>query len=785
MRGEFDFCFRPAMKPLTQILMPGAYLFAFAASPFLPAQDGKGDAPPLEQSIVLNSERASLIKEKKITVSSALDWLRANNGHRADKAGETPVTGPFFAEVFGATCERAEPAELRDLQRIMEGLPAEAHLFKDCFGHYVVAQLRASVAKWQRERPKVSWPALAVTPPAALDESPPEFREAWLLARTVQEPYRKLLKTAMEEKPGPAKRKSEQLEGDLRALVARPEGAWRILLAHEWESACGTGMEDLYHPRNRGILLSLLAEGKIPEVLGCLFDQVAMSGRGPAISELTRDLCTALGLDWELVTLGSLLPDADGGAEAFRDGVKLNRWRSEIDGWPLLAAFGSPRGVRCGLAAARRAWMHELEALAFLSMAAGPEPGPNHFAPVSVGAREWKRKEALPEDVRAEIFALYAKSIDVNRPVEELCWTVRVPRHMVLGLRAPLEKLLGHPSHPIAAEALQRLVEAKLAAVDTPIVPEPPPLKLRVMMNGEPLANASLRARGTGFDTEVRTGKDGRFAVPLRHVLEPGRLNQVEVRSELSANGAIPGLDISPARDIPEIPAKALKSTTWREPWMEVSTPVKVGEDREYELSVTTAPLEITIDPASPVDPKAAITIRLLRFGGEPYFGASIELQGQLRDTFTFERLQLQSYRLEVRAAGAAHYTSDRIDLGRAGSIRLIKLQPGRSVNGRFRLPNGEHRELRFAGHLLRNSQAAVNPGEDWDGLPLGKYRLLIPATAELNAAREKQGIVGLETPPEEQHGGLNHEFELRADSPLVVDLGELHPKPVAGGSKK
>jgi hypothetical protein len=75
--------------------------------------------------------------------------------------------------------------------------------------------------------------------------------------------------------------------------------------------------------------------------------------------------------------------------------------------------------------------------------------------------------------------------------------------------------------------------------------------------------------------------------------------------------------------------------------------------------------------------------------------------------------------------------------------------------------------------------------GDRWDGLPLGKYKLRVPSSKELDALALQRGLARPIVPQLRipRHAAFEMEFELTADSPAIVELGVLQLKPEEAGN--
>jgi hypothetical protein len=726
----------------------------------------------------------------KRPVSAGIVWLRTKLP-RAPGAADSNDDDAYFGNVFAAACTRAREGELGELGQVLAGIPKGHAYFLQCFSFYATARLRLQVAQLKRKPIRVEFPPTKAQPPAAFAAWPPELRDAWTAWHTAAAPYDELMEATAKAAEA-AKAAPVDLETTLRTFLPKPApGAWRELAKGNKELAgfCGMGMESFYHPRSRGLLLSLLSEEeRIPAALGAALHQFPSysMGDGPApLGTLVAEFLTACGLDWELVFLGSLLPDEAENLQGIAQRL-FERSFNEAAPWETLGALGSPRGVRAGFALIRETKMEPTEALSFLLLALGPDPdaGPVQFI---MGNASPARRKALPAGVRAEALTILTTYLAAERPVEELQNALEaIPERLARPLRTPLETLVRHQNHVIAAKARELLAGARLISATTAIAPPPPPFHLRVLLDGKPVANTALTVQFDGNANDLQTDGEGRATVSLETVLEPAKIDRLRVEVfprptpgeslTTPATSSIPGLDPPAAKTAEDKPSP----DSWPGPLLDVSVPVKAGETKEYEFAATTADLEITLDPRSAVAPKERARVFLVRENPAHSEARQIELSVAPGETATFHRLQLDRYTITVSAENAVTCTLPKVLLGKAGSMRLVKLEPGRKVKGRLFFPDGKSAGSGAYGVISRGQQAIAGimlNDQPCDLMALGKYNLHVYSTAEIEAAGGAQGVV-LEVTSDPRHGGLDYEFELTADSPPIVDLGELRLAP-------
>jgi hypothetical protein len=716
-----------------------------------------GQSPPQKISIPTEAQLAGQLAEGKATVAVAVERLRALLPAFSAEDPRPPMELAAFETLFDAACARATQEELRALGEILAGVPVDHEHFAECLDDVTTAQLRLTIERLKQQPEKLRLPPFTKPVPDEFSIYPQELRDAWIAWNRAVAPYSLIATTAVQAKVVASPEERDQtLQNALREPKA--EG-WKQLLVEltqiEREPLMFTG--SAYARRHRGgVLLALLQDGMVPEALGALCQQrrltapdVAPRNKGvlPDIDDLFAEFLKTLGLDWEQLLLGSLLSgEMDGRAFDFR-----SRRRNALRD---LGRYGSPRGLQLGLSLIREKRLDPQDAFYFLVGAARPAPAPDAPAPANA---------ELPAEVRKAITEAIGNALGEATPPRNLrSFLSQIPNHVVPDLRAPLEALVKHPSHLIAGQARQMLASKQLIDPNTPIAAPPPPMRLHLTMDGRPLAKTQLQIYALELGSQsITTDDDGHAAIALDTLIDPSRVKSVY----LSAQGPRPRSSTTEkAEDV------------WHGPWIDANVAVEAGVNREFEAAITTVPLEIALDPRDIGALQKPATLILRRTETSNFLSRNLTVEAVTSGSYTFEGLQIDSYRLEVFADGAAHYLLPRIPLGKTGSIRLIKLQPGRAVNARILSPTGENVDLTDCTLTQdgRPVEMHFNGNSNrMEGLPFGKYHLHLPTTAQHVAEiRKRGGFIRVE--PKERHQGLDRDFELTADSPMVVDLGEI-----------
>ncbi len=762
------------------------------------------------------------ITSGKASMAEIMQWVRAKTPKQDSDRIES-----FFGEIFAIACKRANAKEVAEFGRMLSQFPRDAYHFDACFSDYATASFGLSVARLKQNPVKLALPKPTTAPPQYLVTMPPEFTEAWTLWYSVNNAYEKLMREAQEAQKAGAIKQPRSMVLALRKLLPLPKrDAWKEISLFSWGHWCGTGMDELFHPRNRGILLSLLADGRTVEAVASALQQVCaphLSTFGEynmRFPQEVKDLLTVCGIDWELLFIGSMLPYEGPVPKRVALQKADQDMIGELSPWRQLASSGSPRALSLCMALIRSGRIDTAAGLDFISIATGVGkraensahitglvvPGFETLAdtnPALVRGSHSRfptpfREQPIPAELRSEAIALVASYLDPKVPAKQLAGTLsRIRENAVGDLREQLETLLKHPVYPIAAKARSLLAEAKLAAEDAPIVAPPPPLRFTVLTNGEPLANTKLDVRMEGVSmSSFETDAAGHLLVPLEEVVELEKLTKATIsassrspretihlqRVVSEAAYQIPGFESTRRPPAVNPPPKADgKPDVWPGVWFNEEVEVQPGADREYTVAVKTAAMEFTFAPADAVDMTKHANIRILKGAGKNVYGY-VELTAPLSDSVRIEGLQLRPYTVVVIGEGLETLVVSPLTVLAEGSQHRIELKPGRNVKGSIVSIEGYKSDLGFEGMLFKDGKRfEPAPSADtlgWMGLPLGKYRLRYLSSAETEARAKENGWPDPDIDPKSRHGGIDHAFELTEKSPILVDLGEFRLKP-------
>ena len=715
-------------------------LLLAAALPGLSLADPPITPPPDQPSLP-----AQILRETEAALREGIRQISPNASSE-----------PTASRLFTAACRRAPARDLDLLRDLLLSLMERKTSDQNALAAYAAARMRQAIAQAGAAVPPLKMPPPRIPLPDSV-RGDDELRTAWIAWHTAIDPYDAMLDAANAANRAAPLKEPGPLDPVLRQVVADPKPDQVPLFAQQLQGAqLRLAVRDtIVFPCSRALLLITTPGRLTPESPGAALN-LALPRLGPdptqPLGETRDSVCALLGacgLDWEQVFAGGMIAD----------GIPVGRVRripavfDDMNSWQALAARGSPHGVHLGVVIIRRGKIDNVRAMDFVRTALRTTPS----APDAQGARIANsrplpyRLNPLPPESREEVLAVVRDFLALERPPEELAQNLRLLSPELYPLLAePLRKLLHHPSHPIAAQTLGLLRGAKLADATTEITPPPPPLRIQVLVDGTPLPNTTLQVRMNSNAMALTSDGEGWISVSLANELDPSKLSSIILSTQNS--------DVT------------IKDGEWPGPWLELTVPVNPNSSEAIKAEAATTSLEVDLDPASNIDLKKPGKIILFRTRESS--GRSAEaLEFPLVDSLTFRRLQRGTFHVSVFAEGAAAYESKPIVLGKNGSIRLVRLEPGRNV--RAKIDSGDSITHLFRCRLFHNGVALnIRPNDDysgWDGLPLGKYQLkLEPWGKGLGAAFGAAGI------PENGYDGFTHEFEIKADSPPVIDLGKF-----------
>ncbi len=656
-----------------------------------------------------------------------------------------PGNTSVIDELFSAACERGNADILSELVRLFEALPADAEFARGNI-FCALAGLWLQVRVPEKVLPPVKFSALPLPSLPLAKNYPQELRSALDRYREVAAPFGEFL-AAKPEADWMTFQTHEPEYWKLVGQILRGEkGPFsEKLIAYGWGGGCGTGSETFMDPHSYALLLALVSDEKWSEAAGAAMaprDSRGFRGAAHVLSACVSDPVKLL--------VGGL---------AYADCERQTFWM-EGRTLPLLGLLLADRGD------------DRVDLLIGLASAAPPEALSRYFGAL---ARFLPQKETGASRIVFSGFGINLDEVAVE-PVSAraqrkvwdfLCREASIPLPVqaaktlcdILGSDADssaieaLSRLLAHPSEVVAWTAAEKLRNSGHPA-DIPS--KLGPVRYRILIDDQPYAKHRVQwaigrsESGQFFD--VWTDEDG--------VVEVSRDVFTEPTSDPVLRCALRSMSMDSLEDA----------------WWGVLLPPPPPSGEIIPIEIKTQPLAVKLSlPRSDTDWKDR-KMELTLWGDQSPGNQSLGLWGPMRFKMTpqpelrFARIMAGTYNLEVRVPGATVWKGD-IAAGKSAEF-TVPLRQASDVAYEVRAPGGLSQWL-FIPSVLQDGKIVP---VDWDnytnaklrGVPIGKYTLHFPSRAEM-----KGRYLGME-PDGPDFPATDVPFEVRADSPAVIDLGPI-----------
>lgn len=313
-----------------------------------------------------------------------------------------------------------------------------------------------------------------------------------------------------------------------------------------------------------------------------------------------------------------------------------------------------------------------------------------------------------------------------------------------------LRQLLNHPSETVAKQAAEGLV----AMGEKAEIPEKlGDVRCVITLNGKPLSVWSVRRIVTAEKSQnassAPTSEDGILLLPRDWFLEPGE----PVKRIVLTNVESPSL-ITP-RFVVEVTPPAADS---REP-----IPVNIEAEALALRLVLPRPMEEYHGR------EMAVTLRSARAAELPVYSGRDVISLPVTDRVEFPALAPGAYQIELRIPGSATWKGEFV----AGEKEVQEISLSRGSDVHFALQPIEAWQLGVVLPQLwrdgREFPAEFDyAAKTFRGVPPGAYTFRIPSSAEL---QKSQGADSFDGP---LFSGAERSFEIKSDSPIEIDLGEI-----------
>lgn len=709
-----------------------------------------------EASYELYSDHSPYSVDELISVAEKL-----LPGVKTIRAPREPVgaRNPFDV-FFTAACERAGPEQVDKLVEMYARLETTSFEKMHALPWIAALAISREGAAIREEHPRVLLDETLVPLPPELTAAPTELKEAWKMFRRANLKCDKTL---------PRERKAgETIEVSLNrksfygmidaALMGRGKGLEDELRKYADTGPNCLGMTDTEDGKDIATLLILLHDRRLDEAVGASLRVAGMGGSvysRKGIANSVIEFLKACGLDWERLFAG-------GQAER-----EIQKWGDE-EGPPFLEALNLYGSETTGRLANQLAHVAKPEArqpyLALFNAWIETSPGVRNCGPQNVNYGVWGHKRLNPQRVPKEIQAAFLHTTEEFATSDCPEWAARYAVNTFARTQSPssipaLQALTHHSASEVAGQAGFVLCAM---GVEKTVRPTQGDVRFRILVNGKPLARGTRVTGGVysgtnGISGNVETREDGIVELRRADIANPRRAaTLVRLSSSVDENGGTQfRLEMPPPTNLDAV------------------TEVNV-EARKLEIELLNR--EALNAPAS----KARLKLSLREPeehsrtfpNWDPYFEVAAD------SSIILPSVQTGTYDLSVTMPGATLWRGIAA-VGPGVPPTRVDLKPGSTLRYDIVLPDGTH-HWNGASLFKDGSEVEVEPNfvtELYAGLPCGKYVLRISGTDWM----DKQEALGKikRGPDEISFAPREVAFAIEPGSPAVIDLGEIHLKPL------
>lgn len=697
----------------------------------------------------------------------------------------SPVLHPELREM---NAEQIKEADLNRLQRqMLFWLLSERWIERE-----VAALRRADDGRFRC--PQFEEPP----PPEVFSELPPECVPSWMEAARLRAwTVAQRPKTPASDDPRLKREFSDVGAPNFEAIVDRffqdPRSvAFAELSRFYWTSGfwCGTGGEGFESARARMELMMLLRDGQVPQALRMMLAEGRSQNDFPASwregANWRVDLLAICGLDWEKLLSSALLP--------YSPSSDRGRVGCGYAG-AMLAARGSALAARLLLALGKQA----------LAPGAGDRL-PSQFERLGLIASfitpgdipQGTRPEVAPE-VQKELLQLLVDSVQRNKSFIAQANSLRgLGRLQRPEIKEALRLLLQSPFDYVVQKATAELRTMGEVAPPSPVRSKP---RFRVFLNDKPWPWAAQAFGHIHFET-----KAAGWGINNHLSLQGSQTDELTSERDSFLEAAA---QMTQARVVirPMPGESSLPETSLDQPWFAVPLSVPVSLDAINEMRATTHPLPVQVAFPRPIEEYAGQTLDLeLKWLDDPSREdpTASMFRVPARASYTFAALQPGRYRLAVTATGAARKESGIIQVKKGMPAVKILLGPASAVRAKIIPPDFAPSDQvahiairalqpeRWRGSvaiakLLKDGSEVEDARADFDAengivsfsnIPPGTYQLRVPGPQDF--IKEQGGRLLQAENGEPANAAWERAeitFKVRADSPVLIDAGEVRLK--------
>jgi len=515
------------------------------------------------------------------------------------------------------------------------------------------------------------------------------------------------------------------------------------LLEYNWGGWCGTGSEIFTFPQMTALTMAFAMDGKWEEAAGA-----ALSVQGVDVGGAMRVLRACVE-DSQTVVLGGLASaEVDPGGFFYGQTSLLAM---------LLDSPGDSRVRGLMSVAVCASGYNQAQDFKALGMLAREEPEERYGMSGSPlfggGGLSEARVRPLDKEEREKV-----KAFLCSRKVSELSISGAEELVSVLGdsewpgAVSALRGLLDHPSASVAESAARQL---KSAGITVQVPPKLGPVRCRLTVDGKPYAGKrvqwSISWNEMGTSGEVTSDAEGIVDVPRSHFID-------KTAASIRAFG-LHSMDLKEISD----------------PWFGVKLPLPPANDQVIPVEVKTAPVRVRLPevrPAAELEGKfIEVVVNARTWQERPSLGFHCVNGVNVPVARDFVlNLASGEYNIEARLPGATAW-GGQFEGGRETEVTLPIVRAS-TVRYAFKMPEGWP-DYAASPDFMHDGKPApadhIAEQQVIQGVREGKYMLHFPSSDELRQRDEYWKE--LKAP---DFKGTDVPVEVKADSPLEIDLGEI-----------
>lgn len=658
--------------------------------------------------------------------------------------GETVAFGGYFVDA----CEGANEKQLERLIEIYRDLNPDSFAKSHVLPSLMARWLQLETEAIRREGVKPKLPEAKIEAPPEFAQAPPELIECWRLYKRAMSSYEKTF----------PKETGEQIEvySNLRTFYRQVAAAFSgsepgletELRKYTWGGANCMSVSDTSDARDMAILAVLLRSRRLDEAVGATLLVAGMEGSTSSpktVAQPVIELFRDWGLDWERIFAGAQLQ------------LEIHAWNTFPSQKPFLDALGAHGGDRAAALVNQLARLSTPEDRRFYIETLGrwvEGSGGGKWNDREWQSGPWERKphQEISKALQRQCLRTIEELANAREEAASAALTVlgRIQSPTSIPV---LKALTQHESTRVAEDAAQILCAM---GVETSATQTGPPVRFRILVNGEALAAGST----VGWQIESPGGREGNSAQ-----VKPGGI--VELPRKYFTN---------PRR----VPATIKFSDGFQEGGTEfgAAVPAPANLDTTTDVNVEISTLEIALENADKLNAPAPESARLEirpKLAGETFtnpftYGEGNEVPS--RPSIRLPRIQTGKYEVAIRVPGAETWIGE-VEVGPGPAKLFATLKPGSDVHFVLLDPLGRRT---VSGQLWKDGKKIETEPDYrsniYRSLPCGNYLLRIAGN---DLSNQSKGAQNLKPGPDEvSYAGRDIPFTIEKGSPALIELGEI-----------